>query len=203
GPGTLGDEPVPVPAVASVFAAIVDSKSPYTAGHSERVGALSGAMAEELGAPVSLLVLAGLLHDLGKLAVPNTILDHPGSLDEAAWALIRRHPADSARVLRTVDGWEEVARIAAVHHERPDGRGYHRELEEQDLPRFGTWLAAVDSFDAMTADRPYRDGMDPDDALEELRRGAGTQFTHEAVETLEAVIEAGSVGGQHDRCAVA
>jgi HD-GYP domain-containing protein (c-di-GMP phosphodiesterase class II) len=191
-----GDHSLTPPILAGVFAEIVDAKSAFTARHSHRVAALAGAVASLAGATpdeVEAVLLAGLLHDLGKLAVSNLVLDKPGPLSDPEWATLRRHPADSVRVLQTVPGWEMIARWAGAHHERPDGRGYFLGREGEAIPRVGRWLAAADAFDAMTADRPYRQGMEPAEALRRLQAGSGAQFDAEAVALLTAVIADGVV----------
>ena len=187
---------ITAPLLAGVFADIVDAKSTFTARHSHRVSALAGAMAQLAGAlpaNVEEVLLAGLLHDLGKLGVSNLVLDKNGPLDAAEWTSMRRHPADSARVLRMIPGWELITTWAAAHHERPDGRGYHLQLAGETIPLVGRWLAVADAFDAMTADRPYREGLPPVEALRRLREGRGTQFDHEAVLLLTAIVEGGPV----------
>jgi len=150
-------------------------------------------LAGALPANVEEVLLAGLLHDLGKLGVSNLVLDKNGPLDAAEWTSMRRHPADSARVLRMIPGWELITTWAAAHHERPDGRGYHLQLAGETIPLVGRWLAVADAFDAMTADRPYREGLPPVEALRRLREGRGTQFDHEAVLLLTAIVEGGPV----------
>ncbi len=136
------------------------------------------------------IVLAGLLHDLGKLAVPNRILDHDGPLSDSDWEVIRRHPDDSGRILRECPELQVIARWAESHHERPDGGGYHLGIEGHQLEFAGALLAAADAFDAMTAERPYRPPLSADEALGRLREGSGTQFAPEAVGLLADVIRA-------------
>jgi len=150
-------------------------------------------MAHAVGDDVQEASTTGLLHDVGKLAVPTGILDKRGALEVHEWARILRHPADSERILAAVPGWYRIAAVAAAHHERPDGRGYHRGLRGDAIPAPALRLAVADSFDAMTADRPYRAGMDPAEALRRLRDGAGTQFDAAAVEVLASVIQTPSV----------
>lgn len=184
------------PLLAGVFADIVDAKSTFTAQHSHRVSALAGAMAQlagALSADVEEVLLAGLLHDLGKLGVSNLVLDKNGPLDATEWTSMRRHPADSAHVLRMIPGWESITTWAAAQHERPDGRGYHLQREGETIPLVGRWLAVADAFDAMTADRPYREGLPPVEALRRLREGRGTQFDHEAVLLITAIVEGGPI----------
>jgi putative nucleotidyltransferase with HDIG domain len=182
--------------LASTFAEVVDVKSPFTGSHSLRVASLVGAMAAldrpSLGAgvDVSEVILTGLLHDLGKLGVPDTILDKQGQLTPEEWVIMRRHPADSARIIATIAPWARVATWAGAHHERIDGRGYHRGLAGDAIPAIGRLLATADAFDAMIADRPYRKGVAPEEALRRVREGRGTQFDPDAAELLEAVVNA-------------
>ncbi|MFN8535984.1 MAG: HD domain-containing phosphohydrolase [Thermomicrobiales bacterium] len=193
-----GDHSLTPPILARVFAEIVDAKSAFTARHSHRVAALAGAVASLAGATpeeVEAVLLAGLLHDLGKLAVSNLVLDKAGPLSDPEWAVLRRHPADSVRVLKAVPGWETIALWAGAHHERLDGRGYYLGRDGETIPRVGRWLAVADAFDAMTADRPYRQGMDPAEALRRLRAGSGAQFDAAAVDLLTVVVSRGAVPG--------
>lgn len=182
--------------LARLFARIADAKSPFTASHSERVAALAAAMAtlggEELGLDPTEVMLAGLLHDLGKLAVPNSILDKDRPLDAGEWGVMRRHPDDSAKVIEAVPGWRELALWAGSHHERLDGKGYHQSLNAGVIPLVGRVLAVADSFDAMTADRPYRAGMPVEEALRRLRAGSGEQFDPVAIGLLERVVRSGA-----------
>ena len=158
------------------------------AGHAARIG-------RELGyrpAALAGLRLAALLHDIGKLAVPERILAKPGELDPMEWAQVRCHPAVGARMLRA-DGYEEIATWVRAHHERPDGLGYPDRLRREEIPYEALILSVADAYDAMVADRPYSAAMSADDAREELRRGAGTQFDAEVVsaflvETRELVL---------------
>jgi len=191
-----GEQALTPPLLAGVFADIVDAKSPFTAQHSHRVAALAGSIASLAGATpsqIEAVLLAGLLHDLGKLAVPNLVLDKNGPLSDPEWATMRQHPADSRRVLLGIPGWETIASWAGAHHERPDGRGYDVGRSGDTIPLIGRWLAVADAFDAMTADRPYRRGMDPTEALRRLQGGRGTQFDSAAVALLHDVVAGRSV----------
>jgi HD-GYP domain-containing protein (c-di-GMP phosphodiesterase class II) len=186
-----GEQALTPPLLAGVFGDIVDAKSPFTAQHSHRVAALAGSIASLAGATpsqVEAVLLAGLLHDLGKLAVPNLVLDKNGPLSDPEWAIMRRHPADSRRVLLGIPGWEAIASWAGAHHERPDGRGYDIGRSGDAIPLIGRWLAVADAFDAMTADRPYRQGMDPTEALRRLQDGRESQFDGATVALLHAVV---------------
>jgi HD-GYP domain-containing protein (c-di-GMP phosphodiesterase class II) len=167
-----------------LLAGAIDMRDRYTGQHSEAVGALVRKVAKRLGARgerLRLLELAARLHDLGKLCVPDAILNKPGPLDGDEWALMRRHPEHGARLLAGVAGLERVAPFVRSHHERWDGRGYPDGLEQDDIPFGGRVIAACDAFEAMTSERPYRDALSVDEALGELAAGAGTQFDPEVV----------------------
>ena len=178
--------------IAQGFARVIDAKSPYTARHSEGVAHLAVGIAGELGFDgheLSDVRRAGLLHDIGKLGVSNRILDKPGRLDEGEWKAIRRHPEYTLRILERVPVFESVAELAANHHERIDGRGYHRGLPAGDLPLAHRLLGVADVFEALTADRPYRSGMPVEKALSIVHADVGIAFCPEAVSGLDAWLE--------------
>jgi HD-GYP domain-containing protein (c-di-GMP phosphodiesterase class II) len=165
--------------VSEAFALIIDGKSPYTFEHSRRVADYAVSIGARLGLErdaLRRLRRAGLVHDLGKLTVPNSILEHPGTLDEAQWTVVRQHPLHTFDVLARVPILEELALDAASHHERLDGRGYHRGLPGEHLTTTARILAVSDVMDALAADRPYRAGMPPNRVLGILTADAGTHF---------------------------
>ena len=173
--------------VVSAFADIVDAKSPFTGTHSRRTALLAESIATALGLDVRDVVeirRAGLLHDLGKLGVPNAILDKPGRLTDDEMALIRRHPEMTEQILLPVPTFGVVARIAASHHERLDGTGYHRGLQARRLGVPERVVAVADVYEALTADRPYRDAMDPELALRTLQEMAGRHLSTDIIATL-------------------
>lgn len=177
--------------VAAAFARVIDAKSPWTFRHSERVRAFAMGIAEELQlAPERRAELsrAALLHDLGKLGVPNSILDKPGRLSESELVVIRRHPADSQRILERVGPFRDFAGVAGAHHERMDGRGYHGARRAGDLPLEARILATADPFEALTASRPYRDGMSTEAALALLRRDEGEGVDRACLAALEGFL---------------
>ena len=179
--------------IAEGFARVIDAKSPYTARHSEGVAHIAVGIAGQLGFDaheLSDIRRAGLLHDIGKLGVSNRILDKPGKLDDDEWKAIRRHPEYTLRILQRVPVFKSLAELAANHHERMDGRGYHRGLAAGDLPRAHRLLAVADVFEALTADRPYRAGMPIEQALGIVHGDVGTAFCFEAVSGLDAWLEA-------------
>jgi putative nucleotidyltransferase with HDIG domain len=154
--------------LVAAFSVIIDAKSSYTFRHSERVAALSVRLGAALGlegGDLDELRRAALLHDIGKLALPNRILDHPGELSGGDLARVREHPRHTARILRRVPVLSPVAATAAAHHERLDGSGYPDGLRGDMLDRPTRILAVADVFDAITSDRPYRPALDPGEAL--------------------------------------
>ncbi len=165
--------------VSAAFAMIIDGKSPYTFDHSTRVADYAVSIGRQMSmtaAQLRRLRRAGLVHDLGKLTVPNSILEYPGKLDDAQWRLVRQHPGFTFDVLARVPVLEELALDAASHHERIDGRGYHRGLTGQHLSTSARILAVADVMDALAADRPYRAGLSPERVLGIITEDAGTHF---------------------------
>ena len=178
--------------VCESFADVIDAKSPFTARHSRGVATYARLIGTQLGfSPADLrdLQRAGLLHDIGKLGIPNTILDKPAKLTEDEFARMRLHPAYTERILSGIPAFARFAVIAAAHHERLDGRGYHRGLAAADLPLSARALATADVFEALTADRPYRGPMDPDEAFAIARRDAGQALDPVCVEALVAAVD--------------
>jgi putative nucleotidyltransferase with HDIG domain len=177
--------------IAAAFADVIDAKSPFTAGHSRRVTLFTDMIAEEMGlAPAHRRWLrrAALLHDIGKLAVSNQILDKPGKPAEAEWASIRGHPAHSAAILRKVAIFRDLADIAGAHHERLDGKGYPLGLAGDQLRPEVRILSVADVFDALTADRPYRKAMTVEQAFAILDKDTGTAFDGACVAALKRVV---------------
>jgi HD-GYP domain-containing protein (c-di-GMP phosphodiesterase class II) len=165
--------------IALAFANVVDSKSPFTRGHSDRVALYADLIAEDLGfdrPQRRRLRRAGLLHDIGKLGVSNEILDKPGKLDEAEWAAMRNHAVHSEAILARISAFEELARIGGAHHERLDGKGYPRGLRAEQICPATRVITTADVFDALTADRPYRAAMSVSKALEIMTKDVGTAF---------------------------
>lgn len=176
--------------IASAFADIVDAKSPWTGRHSQRVATISGGLARRFGLTGERLRdvrIGGLLHDLGKLGVPNTILDKPGPLGPDEWAVVKRHPQLSRQILQQIDIFKAVAEIAACHHERLDGKGYFRGLSAESLGLDTRIVAVADVFEAMTAERPYHPAMSEERALAIMRKCSGDQLAAEVVAALADV----------------
>lgn len=180
--------------IAAAFARVIDAKSPYTYRHSTRVAEIVTRMAEELRMPAAErrdLSRAALLHDIGKLGVSNMILDKPGSLDDNEWARMREHTAYTYSILDRVNGFRHLANLASAHHERLDGKGYHRHFTGGELPASARLLAVADQYEALTASRPYRDALLPEKALQILQTQVGTGIDSQAYEALRVIVEKG------------
>ena len=160
-----------------------------TAEHGERTRALVARAALELGLEdVSRVCHASVLHDIGKLCVPRSILRKPGGLSEKEWEVVRRHPVAGADLLRGIAGLGAVRTAILTHHERFDGRGYPFGLAGTDIPVEARLICAVDAYDAMTSERPYRRALSHTEAIERLNLGAGTQFDPAVVEAVEGAL---------------
>ncbi len=178
--------------VAAGFAKVVDSKSPYTSGHSDRVALFTDLIAEAMGLSAERrrwLKRAALLHDIGKLGVSNQVLDKPGKLDDAEWTEIKRHPVLGETILSRIAAFADMARIAATHHEKLDGTGYPRGLKADDLPLETRIVTTADIFDALTAERPYRGPMPVGKALEIMTGMLDTAIDPACLAALRSAVE--------------
>ncbi len=165
----------------------VDAKDHYTALHSIVVAEAAVVLARALGLPnreVAILHTAGMLHDVGKISIPDHILRKPGPLDEEEWRVMRQHVEFSELIVRGVPGLQDMLEPIMHHHERWDGRGYPQGLAGEAVPLLGRIMIVADAYSAMTLDRPYRRGLPCELALEHLRAGAGTQFDPALVAVL-------------------
>ena len=178
--------------IAEAFGQIIDAKSPYTAGHSARVGLYADLIAEQLGLDAARrrwLRRGALLHDLGKLGVSNTVLDKPGRLDEAEWEAVRMHALYTEQILSGIEPFAELARIAGAHHERLDGTGYPRGLGAADIPLETRVITTADIFDAISADRPYRAAVPIGKTLDMMQGLVGTALDERCMVALRAAAE--------------
>ena len=191
--------------ISAAFADVIDAKSPYTFNHSTGVADYAVAIGRVMGVPVheiTKLRRAGLLHDIGKLGVSNSILDKPAKLTDDEFAAVRLHPQFTEEILSRVSAFAQIAFAAGAHHERIDGRGYHRGLPGSRLPIAARILAVADVYEAMSADRPYRAGMPVEKILGIMRGDVGTAFCGEVVEALHIVLGRASARSARDLVAV-
>jgi HD-GYP domain-containing protein (c-di-GMP phosphodiesterase class II) len=191
--------------VVNVVAGAIDAKDPYTEGHSRRVSEFSVAIAEELGLSKEQIYhirIGGILHDVGKIGVPDAILKKPDRLTEEEWAEMRQHPTKGYEIMQQEElRWLLRDELPALleHHERLDGRGYPNGLKGEQIHEIGRIVAVADVFDALTSDRPYRAGMSIEDAFAILRRGAGPELDPTCVEALWRARQKGKVLMQRER----
>lgn len=184
-------------AMLHILTSALDQRDRVTEGHSRRVADLSLVVARELGVQGDDLLdveRAGILHDIGKLAVPDAILSKPGPLNPDEWVEMRRHPEVGFQLLRDVPFLGRAAEIVRAHHERFDGAGYPRGLMGENIPLGARIFAVVDAYDAMTSDRPYRLARSHEDALQEIRHQAGSQFDPVIVAPFFAAVRKGLIG---------
>jgi putative nucleotidyltransferase with HDIG domain len=178
--------------VAEAFAQVIDAKSPYTASHSLGVATIAVGISRIRGASdedAREIWRAGLLHDIGKLGVPNTILDKPGKLDASEWSIMREHPRYSAEILGRISAFAELAPMAAAHHERLDGSGYHLGLTANQLNEQARILAVADVCEALMADRPYRASMPTEQVIEIISGDAPHKLDAESVEAMTIFLD--------------
>lgn len=183
----------------TALARTVDTNSPWTAGHSERVTDLAMDIGRELGLPpheIDLLRRGGLLHDIGKLGVPPSILDKPGKLTEEEIAVMRRHPSKGAEILEPIPNLQKVIPIVVQHHERFDGKGYPNGLSGESISLHARILALADVADALLSDRPYRPGWSREKVLAYTLENSGAHLDPSVVEAYRR-IEAGRSDAPH------
>lgn len=165
--------------VVYAFAGAVESRDPYTGGHVQRVTAYAMALGRMAGVnrgELALLQMGGLLHDIGKIAIPDDVLRKPGKLTDDEFAIIRAHPVCGHQLLSNIPHLTDTLDIVRHHHERWDGLGYPDRIAGEEIGLLSRIMAIADSYDAMTSDRPYRDGMPHDVAMAEILKNAGSQF---------------------------
>ena len=161
------------------LAKAVDARDPYTVGHNWRVSRLAVAVASSLGwsgEELGTAELGGILHDIGKIGIPDSIFLKSEKLADEEWQIMKQHPEIGAKMVAGIDFLEPVLPFILYHHEHWDGNGYPYGLKQNEIPEEGRLLLVCDAFDAMTTTRPYRNGLDPELAIEELRQKKGIQF---------------------------
>jgi len=179
-----------VDTICEAFAEVVDAKSNYTFRHSMGVTDVASALGSAMGLNPErrqLLHRAALLHDLGKLRVPNSILDKPGKLDGAEWSVMQEHPALTRAILSRVRQFRELADIAGAHHEKLDGSGYPDHLHAEELPLESRILAVADMYGALIEDRPYRSGFAPEEALRIMEADAPVKLDADCFAALQFI----------------
>jgi len=180
--------------LAKTVSRVIESCDPYTAGHQQRVAELACLVGENMGLAediVERLYLNGLLHDIGKISIPTSILTKPGELAEEEWALIRAHTKQGYRILKDANLPWPVADVALQHHERLDGSGYPNGITGDELSLEVSILAVCDVVEAMSSHRPYRPAMTTTDILKELTDGRGTKYNISVVDVMLPMIESG------------
>ncbi len=178
--------------ITAAFAQVVDSKSPYTSGHSERVTLFTDLIAEQLGFTAERrrrLKRAALLHDIGKLGVSNSILDKPGKLDPDEWEAMKLHTVHTESILSRITAFCDLATIAGAHHERLDGNGYPQGLKDDRIALETRIITVADIFDALTADRPYRAAMPITKAIALMSGMVGTAIDADCFDALRKAME--------------
>jgi putative nucleotidyltransferase with HDIG domain len=169
----------------------VDARDAYTAGHSRRVQQLALAVGRELNLSreeLELLGHAALFHDIGKLGIPDAILLKPSALTDEEWVIMASHAAEGASIINRLGFLSDAVPAIRHHHERFDGGGYPEGLVGEDIPLGARIIHVADAFDSMLTTRVYRPARPAEEALEELRRNAATQFCPRCVAALEAVV---------------
>lgn len=152
---------------------------PYTARHAEHVADLMAGLATQMSMSteeINMAYVVGLVHDVGKIKTPESILTKPARLTEEEYRIMKKHSTEGAEMLATLEGTESIVVIMRHHHERFDGRGYPDGIKGEEIPLFSRMLAVCDSFDAMTTNRCYRDPVNLEECLREIRNCAGGQF---------------------------
>ncbi len=177
------------------LAATVDTKDPYTYGHSKRVAAIAESLGKAIGLSsndLSDLTAAAFLHDIGKVGIADIILTKPGKPKKSEWAAIKKHCAEGAKIVQHVKELAPLAPVILHHHEWYDGTGYPDGLKGEEIPLHARIISVADAYDTMTTQRPYHEGVSPQKALEELERCSGTQFDPQLIEALRRITGNGS-----------
>lgn len=183
------------------FAKVIDMKDSYTQGHSSRVAKYTATLSKELGYDedtIEQYYNIALMHDIGKIAIPDQVLNKPGKLTDEEYNIIKSHTERGYDVLQNISLMPEIVVGAASHHERPDGKGYPKGLKEGEIPRVAQIIAVADTFDAMYSDRPYRKRMNFDKAVSIIKDASGTQLTSDVVDAFVRLAERGEFRAPDD-----
>ena len=182
--------------LAEALASAIDAKDGNTYGHSHRVGELAMALGSQLHLETPQLAelqVAAHLHDVGKIGIPDAILNKAARLTTEEFAVVQRHPVIGWQILRRISSFQQVARIVRHHHERFDGKGYPDGLKEEEIPDGSRVIAIADAFDAMRSSRPYRETMRYEQCIEEIQANAGKQFDPKWVDIFLELAKTGSI----------
>ncbi len=188
--------------IIEAFAKVVDLKDAYTQGHSSRVAQYTEMLARELGyddETVEKYYNIALMHDIGKVGVPDNVLNKPGKLTDEEFGLIKSHTSRGYEVLKSISIMPEIAIGAHAHHERPDGKGYPLGLKQEEIPRVAQIIAVADCFDAMYSNRPYRSRMNFEKAVSIIKEVSGTQLTPDVVDAFLRLVDKGEFRAPDDR----
>lgn len=182
--------------ISEAFAKVIDMKDKYTNGHSERVARYTAMIAKEMGyddETVEKYYRIGLLHDVGKIGIPNAVLNKPGKLTDEEYDVIKSHTVKGHEVLKDISVVPELAVGALAHHERHDGKGYPNGLAGDEIPQVARIIAVADAFDAMYSDRKYRKRLEFDEAVSRIREASGTQLNPEVVDAFFRLVDKGEI----------
>lgn len=171
----------------------VEAKDLYTKGHSERVAKYSEMIAKKMGYSdddAKTLYIMALMHDVGKIGIPDAIINKPGALTDEEFKIIKSHPVIGADILKEVDAFEKISEIALNHHERVDGKGYPNGLTGNEISDEVAIVSVADAYDAMTSQRSYRDIVEQAEVRAEIKKGIGTQFKKQQAEAMLEIIDA-------------
>jgi putative nucleotidyltransferase with HDIG domain len=178
------------------LAAAIDGKDPYTRGHSERVSRISVAIAQRLGLPddeCEKIRISALLHDVGKIAIDDSILKKPSALTDEEYTIMKEHPQKGFKIMSQIKAMKDFLPGMYMHHEMVDGQGYPQGLKGDEIPLMGKIVAVADTFDAMTTDRPYQLAMKFEDAIARIQSFVGTRYDPGVVSAFVEACEDGQI----------
>jgi HD-GYP domain-containing protein (c-di-GMP phosphodiesterase class II) len=178
--------------IARILAQMDEMHEPYARGHADRVSLLTGEIAQQLGCSEDVIrdiQLGSVLHDIGKIVIPDHILFKPGTLTAAEYSEVKRHPTAAVDIISHVDRFANLIPIVECHHEWYNGKGYPKKLKNEDIPLGARIISVADCYDAMTCPRPYRPRLSDEEAVKALRKGAGTQWDPAVVDAFLKVLK--------------
>ena len=187
--------------LVEAFARVIDMKDAYTQGHSTRVAKYTEMLSRELGydeETIEKYYNIALMHDIGKIGIPDVVLNKPGKLSDEEFSLIKSHTVKGYSALKTTSLMPEIAVGAESHHERPDGKGYPQGLTGDKIPRVAQIIAVADCFDAMYSNRPYRGRMNFEKVVSIIKEASGTQLTPDVVDAFLRLVEKGEFRAPDD-----